>query len=120
MENYNDVIWPHQSFRSCADIKIEGDSNDPSAVYVPNPVGQANIYAQLFTCINFGFEYGNASMSPKSNPRQTPDKYKTTGAGLFCTLFPEDNMSCSTCQSNCMADGKVCPTSCYCTWFVLF
>jgi hypothetical protein len=55
MENYNDVIWPHQSFRSYADIKIEGDSNDPSAVYVPNPVGQANIYPQLFTCINFGF-----------------------------------------------------------------
>jgi len=120
MENYNDVIWPHQSFRSCADIKIVADPNNSLAQYVANPVGQAKSYPQLFTCNNFGFEYGNNSMSPKLNPRQTPDKYKSNGAGLFCTLFPEDKMPCSTCQANCLTADKVCPPTCYCTWFVLF
>ena len=121
MENYNDVIWPHQSFRSCADVKIVADPNNPSAVYVSNPVGQANNYTQLFTCNSFGFEYEEEnSMSPNLNPRQSPDKYKSNGAGLFCTYFSEDNISCDICRLNCMTDGKICPKSCYCTWFRFF
>jgi len=87
---------------------------------VPNSVKPANGYPLIFSCSNFGYEFNRStgmSNSPKTSPRQLPDRYKSNPAGLYCTIFPEDKISCDTCRQNCMTDGKVCPASCYCTWF---
>lgn len=122
LEGYNDVVYPHQQFRSCADIRIVSNANPvTSQVYAPNPVKPASNYAKVFTCSDWGNEYG-ISMSPKQRPRQRPDKYKSSGAGLFCNVFIEDrnNMTdiCDRCRQNCMTEGKTCPEFCFCTWFV--
>lgn len=125
LEGYNDVIWPHQSFRSWADIKIVADTSKPVQVYVSNPVQPAKSYPLLFSCVNYGDEFRTSigsSSNPTTNPRQTPDKYKSNPAGLFCTIVPQGYINCTStgdqCRQNCMTDGGNCPSYCYCTWLV--
>jgi len=114
---YGDNICPQQSFRTCADIKIEPNPDLPTEVYKPNPVKPLIDSPKVFSCRTFGLEY-DQKMSPMTSPNMRQDPYKFIGSGLFCTIEKQFSSSCDVCRENCMSPDKVCPEFCYCRWFV--
>ena len=115
MAIYGDNICPQQSFRTCADIKIEPNPNIPSKIYKSNPVKPLINSPQAFSCNSFHFEY-DQEMSPFISPNKRKDPFKFNGSGLFCVV--ENSQSCEVCRQNCMTPDKICPKFCYCRWFV--
>jgi len=72
-------------------------------------------YSKVFSCKAAGVEYG-LTLDVKTNPNLKPDPLKYIGDGLFCLTYPDT--SCNTCRINCMTSDKVCPSNCYCRWFL--
>jgi hypothetical protein len=82
------------TWRNCADIKIEATADSSTHVYQTNPIKAPKTWPKTFTCpnatvLNIKYPYSDRiyfNTMQDIIPPSTTDKYKYTGAGVYCAV----------------------------------